>query len=295
MAEFLPVNQFKNRKRYTERENLIQERSKRISNGYKSDIKQYQEYCSFTGQPEGLESMLDYLYISIVDQRVKKNTWEKRLSAVKRYLTVTYDIDFEKEPDVLKDVSHIRSLYDDEENKSLIRVKGKQRVDKDDLMTLFDTLPIREKAICLVNLVTASRPSEMVAIKIRDFDFDDNSVSIYMKKQKAWFDKRLNQLTVKAVKDYKAKYLLKEDDYLVGRVYKNGRYESVKVSTEAYRKFLTRTIGLTAYNLRKTQVSSMHEKGADLVTITKQTGHTSTQTLSEHYLNVSDKTVDKFL
>ena len=117
MAEILPVNQFRNRKRYTERENFIQERSKRISNGYKSDIKQYQEYCSFTGQPEGLESMLDYLYISIVDQRVKKNTWEKRLSAVKRYLTVTYDIDFEKEPDVLKDVSHIRSLYDDDEYK----------------------------------------------------------------------------------------------------------------------------------------------------------------------------------
>ncbi|MCC2252741.1 site-specific integrase [Virgibacillus sp. AGTR] len=295
MAEILPVNQFKNRKRYTERENFVQERSKKISNGYKSDIKQYQEYCSSTGQPEGLESMLDYLYISIVDQRVKKNTWEKRLSAVKRHLTVTNNMDFEKERDVLKEVSFIRSLYDDEENKSLIRVKGKQRVDKDDLMTLIETLPIREKAICLVNLVTASRPSEMVAIKIHDFDFDDNSVSIYMKKQKAWFDKRLNQLTVKAVKDYKAKYNLKEDDYLVGRVYKNGKYESTKVSTEAYRKFLTRTIGLTAYNLRKTQVSSMHEKGADLVTITKQTGHTSTQTLSEHYLNVSDKTVDKFL
>lgn len=295
MAEILPVNHFKNRKRYTERKHFIQERSKKISSGYKSDIKQYQVYCSSTAQPEGLESMLDYLYVSIVEQRVKKNTWEKRLSAIKRYLAVTYDVDFESEKAVLKDVSYIRSLYDDEENKTLIRVKGKQRVDKDDLVSLISTLPIRERAIALVNLVTASRPSEMVAIKMRDFDFDDNSVSIYMKKQKAWFDKRLNQLTVKAVKDYKAKYNLNDDDYLVGRVYKNGRYESVKVSTEAYRKFLNRTIGLTAYNLRKTQVSSMHEKGADLVTITKQTGHSSTQTLAEHYLNVSDKTVDKFL
>ncbi|GAE93130.1 hypothetical protein JCM21714_2171 [Gracilibacillus boraciitolerans JCM 21714] len=297
MADVLPVNSFRNRKRYAERENFIQERSRKISAGYQSDITQYQNYCVATVQSEGLESMLDYLYGSVMDQRVKKNTWEKRLSAIKRYLTVNYDVDFASEKKVLQDVSYIRSLYDDIENKNLTRIKGKQRVDQEDLTNLINTLPIREKAICLVNLITASRPSEMIAMKIQDFDLDDNAVSIYMKKQKTWFDKRLNQLTVKAVKDYKATYHLKMDDYFVGRVYKNGKYKSAKISTEAYRKFLHRTLGLTAYNLRKTQVSSMHEKGgADLITITKQTGgHRSTQTLADHYLNVSDKTVDKFL
>lgn len=295
LADILAVDDFRNQKRYFQREQLIQKKKNYISDGYKSDIKQYQEYCSFTGQPEGLESMLDYLYVSIMEQRAKKNTWEKRLSALKRYLTVSYDLDFEKERSVLKDVSYIRSLYDEEENKELIRIRGKQRVDHDDLMSLINTLPVREKAICLVNLVTANRPSEMVVIQMHDFNLDDNSVSIYMKKQKAWFDKRMNQLTVKAVKDYKVKYKLKEDDYFVGQVLKNGRYISKQISTDAYRKLLHKKIGLTAYNLRKTQVSSMHEKGADLVTITKQTGHNSTQVLSEHYLNVSDKTVDKFL
>lgn len=39
----------------------------------------------------------------------------------------------------------------------------------------------------------------------------------------------------------------------------------------------------------------MHEKGADLESIAKQTGHQSFKTLSDHYLNVSDKTIDKFL
>lgn len=296
LAEILPVDHFLNQKRHRERETIVRERSRKISNGYKSEIKQYKEYCSVTNQSENLKSMLDYLYVSIVEQRVKKNTWEKRLSAIKRYLTVTYEVDFAREPEALKEVSYLRSLYDDEENKDLIRVKGKQRVSNvDGLMELINSLPVREKAICLVNLVTASRPSEMVAMKIGDFDFEDSSVAIYIKKQKRWFEKRLTPLAVKAVKDYKAKYKLQEDDYLIGRVNKSGKYLSAEITTEAYRKFLQRTIGLTAYNLRKTQVSLMHEKGADLVTITKQTGHTSTQTLSEHYLNVSDKTVDKFL
>lgn len=135
----------------------------------------------------------------------------------------------------------------------------------------------------------------MTAIQLKDFNYDDNSLSMYMKKQKLWIDKRLNLLTVKTVKEYKKEFGLKNEDYLVGSVYKNGKYESIKVSTEAYRKFLNRTIGLTAYNLRKTQVSAMHKNGADLQTISKQTGHTSTNVLSENYLNVSDKTVDKYL
>ncbi|MEI3614230.1 tyrosine-type recombinase/integrase [Pseudogracilibacillus sp. SO30301A] len=119
-------------------------------------------------------------------------------------------------------------LYNDEENKDLIKLGGKQKVDRDDLMELVRNLPIREKAICLVNLITANRPSEMVALKIKDFELENNSVSIYMKKQKSWHEKRLTQESTKAVKDYINRYKLKEDDYFVGRVYKNGRYESVK-------------------------------------------------------------------
>ncbi|WP_078598418.1 tyrosine-type recombinase/integrase [Evansella clarkii] len=296
MGEIVNVKHFQNQKRYIERKKYIEEESKKIIDGYKYDISQYQKYCVDTDQPENLESMLDYLDDSIMNQRVKKNTWEKRVIAIKRYLSVTYDIDFEREPETLKEISYLRGRYNHEENKDLIRVRGKQRVsDANGLLDLINSLPIRERAICLVNLVTASRPSEMVAMKIGDFDFDDSSVSIYIKKQKRWFEKRLTPFVVKAVKDYKAKFNLKEDDYLVGRVNKSGKYLSARISTEAYRKFLNRTIGLTAYNLRKTQVSTMHEKGADLITISKQTGHTSTQTLAEHYLNVSDKTVDKFL
>ena len=75
----------------------------------------------------------------------------------------------------------------------------------------------------------------------------------------------------------------------------DGRYDSKKISEEAYRKFLKRTIGYTAYNLRKTQVSSIHEKGAYLPDIMRQTGHKSADTVNEHYLQVSDKTIDRYL
>lgn len=38
----------------------------------------------------------------------------------------------------------------------------------------------------------------------------------------------------------------------------------------------------------------MHERGADLATIAKQTGHKSIKTINDHYLKFSNRTVDKF-
>lgn len=54
-----------------------------------------------------------------------------------------------------------------------------------------------------------------------------------------------------------------------------------KMFTKGERELMDRATGLTGYNFRKTQVSHMHEKGADLSTIAKQTGHKSLQTLSK--------------
>ena len=51
-------------------------------------------------------------------------------------------------------------------------------------MDTLNKLPIRAKAICLVNLVTANRPNEMVRLKIADFDIKNRSVHVYLKKQK---------------------------------------------------------------------------------------------------------------
>lgn len=53
--------------------------------------------------------------------REKKNIWVKSLYALKRYFT----LDFQAERNVQEDISHICNLFDDEENKELIRVRGK--------------------------------------------------------------------------------------------------------------------------------------------------------------------------
>lgn len=288
-------NHFENRKRHLQRKKRIQEKSKEIPSRYEGDIKQFLKFCYTTEQDEVPETMLDYLYVSLTEERIKITTWERRLAAIKKYLTVTHGYDFLNNPEVADEISVMRKLYDEEQYADLIQLKGKSPVSKTDLLEMIDKLTTRAKAICLVNLITANRPNEMVRLKIKDFDLEGSFVSIYLKKQKDWHNKRLTPEVVKAVREYIKEYKLKPDDYFVGHVYKNDRYESKEISETAYRKALKNWTGLTPYNFRKTQVAAMHNAGADLSTIAKQTGHKSLQTLSKHYLSVSDSTVDKFL
>lgn len=291
------IESLETRKRHLALENLVEEKSKEIKKGYVGEIRRFVEYCKETNQPDNVKAMLDYLYVSIVDLKAKKTTWELRLVAIRRHLIVTHDVDFNAYPEVATTLKALRELYKEEQHADQIRLQGKSAVDKPELMDAINDLPIREKAICLVNLITASRPSEMVRMKVKHFNLEARSVQVYLKKQKDWHDKRLTQEVIKAVRDYIRKYKLKEDDYFVGRFNfrKSGIYESVEISEIGYTKALQRWTGWTAYNFRKTQVLAMHEAGADLPTIAKQTGHKSLETIANHYLSVSDSTIDKYL
>lgn len=66
----------------------------------------------------------------------------------------------------------------------MLQVRGKPAIDKKELMDTLNSLHTREKATCLVNLITTNRPSEMVRLKISDFDLKNKSVYVYLKKQK---------------------------------------------------------------------------------------------------------------
>lgn len=286
---------FDNKRRHQTRQLHIKEKSTEIPERYENDIKLFINYCSMTEQEINSESMLDYLYVSLVEEAIKKNTWERRLAAVKKFLSVKYDVDFLKEVEFLKEIKVMRDFYKEEQYSDLIQVKGKSPVNKDELLDNIRELPIRAKSICFVNLITANRPNEMTRMKIKDFDLEASFVSVFLRKQRVWHNKRLTQESIKFVREYIRKYKLKADDYFVGRVYKNGRYESTQISETAYRNSLKKWTGLTGYNFRKTQVVSMHEAGADLPTIAKQTGHRSLETITKHYLEVTDSTVDKFL
>lgn len=282
-------------KRYHKRKIHIDKKMEEIPKQYEGDIRRYKKYCCNTGQIVGTEAMLDYLYISLIEQKVKKTTWERRLAAIRKYLSVIHRIEFKAEARVVYELSAIRKMYREDRYAHLLQVRGKSAIDKKELMDILNRLPIRAKAICLVNLVTANRPNEMVRLRVRDFDLKNRFVHVYLKKQKRWHTKRLTLEVVNQISIYIREYALKPDDYFVGRVYKSGRYESTAISEIGYYKALQRWTGLTGYNFRKSQVVAMHAAGADLPTIAKQTGHQSLETLMQHYLIVSEITLDKYL
>ncbi|ANU28275.1 tyrosine-type recombinase/integrase [Planococcus versutus] len=282
-------------KRYHNRKIHIEKKMEEIPRQYDGDIRRYKKYCCSTSQIVGTEAMLDYLYISLIEQKVKKTTWERRLAAIRKYLSVIHGIDFRAEARVAYELSAMRKMYREDQYAHLIQVQGKSAIDKKELMNIINTLPIRAKTICLVNLVTANRPNEMVRLRVRDFDLKNRLVHVYLKKQKRWHTKRLTVEVINAVDVYTREYDLKTDDYFVGRVYRNGRYESTAISEIGYGKALQRWTGLTGYNFRKSQVVAMHAAGADLPTIAKQTGHQSLETLSQHYLTVTEITVDQYI
>ncbi|MFC5591612.1 tyrosine-type recombinase/integrase [Sporosarcina soli] len=284
---------FENRKLDFELEQKIEEIEKQIPTSYASDIRSFCNFCSETDREENIQSFLHYLNHAVESERVKKTTWEKRVVAIRKYLTVTYGIAFEEED--RKKISSLRKLYSGDDKMDLLHVKGKSPLNKDFLLARIRPLDTRAKAICLVNLTTANRPSEMVRLKVEHFDFDAPMVSVPLKKQGMWHNKRLNLETIQAVRDYIGEYDLKASDYFVGRVDQKGTYESSLISETAYRKRMKKWTGFAPYNFRKTQVLSMHSAGADLATIAKQTGHRSLETLDKHYLEVSDSTVDKYL
>jgi len=295
MTEFeLEVHQ-ETQKRYQNRKTLIEKKMEEIPKQYGGDIRRYENYCRGTAQVIGAESMLDYLYVSLADHRVKKTTWERRLAAIRKYLSVIHKMDLKGDAGVAYELSGIRKMYQEDQYVHLTQVRGKSALNKKELTDIIHHLPIRAKAICLVNLVTANRPSEMIRLKVRDFDLNNRTVHVYLKKQKRWHTKRLTLEIVNQIRLYISEYELKPDDYFVGRVYKNGRYESTEISEIGYYKALQRWTELTAYNFRKTQVVAMHAAGADLPTIARQTGHQSLDTLIQYYLTVSEMTIDKYL
>ncbi|MCM3636370.1 site-specific integrase [Sporosarcina luteola] len=284
---------FENRKRHAEQEQKIFEIENHIPDGYQSDIRMYQKYCEETHQGETPQSFLDYLFISVTEEAVKKNTWEKRVVALRKYFTIEHGIQFDET--VQSKIAITRKLYREEGRERLVRETGKTPVDIEELLHVIDRLDTRAKAICLVNLDTANRPNEMVNLQVQDFYLDGRYVSVHLRKQEKWHNKRLQPSTVEAIQAYINEYGLQPYDHFVGSRRKDGKFEGVKISETAYRKQLRKWTGYTPYNFRKTLVAFMHSSGADLSTIAKQTGHQSLETLDKHYLTVSDTTVDKFM
>lgn len=260
---------------------------------YVGDYAQFKKYCASLNQEVSGSMLVYYLHHSLKEQLVKKSTFNRRYFACKKMMELE---NIHLTEDQINAVKQLRKHFRTNEHAIQAQVKGKSAVNSEDLLaTIHQLKDIRAKAILLVQFYTACRPSEMVLLKISDFDLDNNSVNVYLKKQKQYTEKRLPLLCVNAIKAYIKAYGLTGDSHLIGNVDKHGNYRDRQISLSGYNQFLNKVIHLSAYNFRKSLVSHMHNKGAGIEIIQKQTGHSSTKTLTEHYLKVDKTMVDQYL
>lgn len=130
---------------------------------YKPDFKAFAKFCDQNLLPLDFDSLELYLHELIVKKRVKLSTFNRRLAGTKYWLTNEYGLTMS--PDQANQIKLLRQLYNEEEFLRLKPMKGKRAEQQSDVLRLIDRYDtdkksdIRKRAICLVNLITANRPS----------------------------------------------------------------------------------------------------------------------------------------
>lgn len=266
---------------------------------YRPDFQQFQLFCERHILPLDFESVEIYLHELITQQQVRLSTFNRRWAGIKYWFTHEYGVHLTSEQEAR--VKMLRKLYDEEDYLRLKPMRGIRAEQQGDVLRLIDRYDtnqksdIRKRAICLVNLITANRPSEMVRLKVGDFDLENRIVHVMIVKQSEMKEKRLTLECVQAVKKYIQAYELASNDYFVGSADKWGNYSSRQIHEVSYNQAIQSWLGFAPYTFRKTQITTMYQKGADIPTIAKQSGHKSHQTIMEHYINLRTNDVDEFL
>ena len=282
----------------SETEQSIQKVRIRKKEMYEPDFRQFERFCYQKGLEVDFSSMEYYLHYSITRDRIRLSTFNRRAAGVKYWLS---HMDHAQTKEQEERIRILRQMYNEEEYlrlKPMIGIRAERQSDVLRLIDRYDTddkADIRKRAICLVNLVTANRPSEMVRLKVGDFDLPNRSVWVMLKKQGQMVEKRLTLECVQAVEKYIRVHGLTADDYFVGSADKWGNYTSRQIHEVSYNNVIRAWMQFPPYTFRKTQITAMYHKGADIPTIAKQSGHKSHQTIMEHYINVRNDEVDKFL
>ena len=290
------LNQFKMTQ---EKEKTIQSVKDKKLRMYESNFRNFAKFCEDFYLPVDFDSLELYLHESITQQQVKLSTFNRRLAGVKYWLMNHYHLQMTIEQQ--ERIHLLRQLYNDELYLRLKPQKGVRAENQGDVLRLIDRYDtdkksdIRKRAICLVNLITANRPSEMVRLKVSDFDLENRSVHVMMVKQGEMKEKRLTLECVQAIKKYMVACELQPDDYFVGAADKWGNHTSRQIHEDSYAQSIHSWLGFAPYTFRKTQITAMYQKGADIPTIAKQSGHKSHQTIMEHYIKLKNSDVDAYL
>lgn len=290
------LNHVKDNKRMEEIKNIPFERKKEY---YKGEFSRFEAWCSKQHYQLDYIAAEMYLLTEIEEKGVRLNTFNRKAAALKFYLKAVLG---EPPEEFTENIIALRQLYNYEpylEKKGIEPFTYAMR--KEDVIRLLEKYntanktDIRIYAICFVNLITANRPSEMVRLQVKDFDFERREVLVKLVKQKTTHRKRLTLDCIVAVRKYISEFKLKPEDYFVGKVDRWGNYTSSQILENTYRQAVKKWTLLAPYTLRKTQITSMHRNKADLATIAKQSGHKSVQTISEHYIKLDTSDLDEYI
>ncbi len=291
------LNHFQDDKRIKEIKGLTKEKKKK---DYEGEFNLFKKWCSLNHYSIDFFGAEKYLLYEVEVKGVRLNTMNRKVAALRFYLS---EIDDHIEPEAFNDtVQALRELYNFEpylDKKGINPVTfAMQKEEALSLINKYNTEKpedIRIYAICLVNLITANRPSEMVRLLVKDFDFSRREVAVKLIKQKTLHRKRLTMEAILAMQRYMSTFKLAPDDFFVGKVDKWGNYNSVQINPNTYRQNIKKWIEVAPYTLRKTQITSMHRNKADLATIARQSGHKSVQTISEHYIKLDSTDLDDYI
>lgn len=289
---------------------MLEFQHKKILDKYQGDFNRFVEYCKDQGRELNFHSVIAYMKRTIVQEGCKRSTWDRRIAAIKKHLSVVHGVSPTK--DELNDLRALRKFYNEDAYEDKRRMVGQSAEDRGDLLEAIENLSVKVNgykrsdtrmiAIAMVNLVTANRPSEMTRLKVSDFNLKERIVRVNIKKQGKDMHKVLTRECVAAVKKYIKDYDLLPDDYFVCKVTRHQTVvrnqetaETEKMTEVGYNKLIQTKLQMNPYVFRKTQITAMHEAGADLSIIARQSGHESLETIAKHYLTVRDKEVEKYI
>ena len=266
---------------------------------YESDFIRFTSYCEENELLINFDSLIIYLKICLSKKNIKMSTYLRKLAGIKYCLKYKYNmLPTEKE---MNELSKLKSLYDKDEFLALKKTEAVGYKSKEDVLLKIDNYntanknDVRKRAICLVNLITANKPSEMVRIKIKDFNLEKGCVIIPIKNQIEGHEKRLTPLCIESIKKYIEMNKLTDEDYFVGATDRWGNYTSRQISEISYNQAIQRWLGMAPTALRKVQVIAMYESGADISAIAQQTGQKVQQIILQHYQGKKTSNIDKHL
>lgn len=272
----------------------INQQMKKKSDMYAGDMKRFNDYCQQTNKAITFDSLEKYLFYTITEQKLKLSTFNRRCAGVTYFLINEYGLtQTEKQK---QRINVIRDMYNNEEYKDGKQMEGKSALAHGEVMDRINELAIRERAICLLSLVTASRPSELIQLQVKHINLDNRTMNVWLQKQGKWHTKRLTKECVDTLRAYFKEYQLESEHFVVCKTERKQIVRNESISDTALRKMMKKHLdGLTPYNLRKTQATHMYNNSNDLALVSEQTGHKDLQTLRTHYVEVDKTRLDKYL